>query len=194
MQHAALKIIHDEHHAISAMVSAMRAIGKRLAQTADPQDFDVMRAILLYIDEFPERLHHVKETEVLFPMVREKSPELVPVIDRLDAEHHRGEASVRSLEHDLLAWEQLGDVRRERFLESLERFTRFYLEHLRTEESVVLPEAVKVLDDAQWAQVHAAFESHRDPLTGQPAEAQYERLFRKIVNNAPAPIGLGARA
>lgn len=193
MQHEALRIIHDEHHAISAMVSAMRAIGKRLEQSADPQDFDVMRAILLYIDEFPERLHHVKESEVLFPLVRERAPELAPVIDRLDAEHHRGEATVRSLEHDLLAWEQLGDSRRARFVDALERFTRFYLEHLRTEETIVLPEAVKVLDEQQWAQVHAAFETHRDPLTGQPAEAQYERLFQKIVNNAPAPIGLGRR-
>ncbi len=194
MQQEALRIIHDEHHAITAMLSAMRGVAGRLRDRADPQDFDVMRAILLYIDEFPERLHHVKESEVLFPLVRAKSPDLAPVIDRLDAEHHRGEAVVRGLEHDLLAWEQLGESRRARFLESFERYSQFYMNHLRIEETEILPVASRVLSDAEWAQVLAAFKSHRDPLTGHPAEEQYEQLFRKIVNNAPAPIGLGVRA
>ena len=31
--------------------------------------FAVLRAMLFYVDEFPERLHHPKETELLFPKV-----------------------------------------------------------------------------------------------------------------------------
>ena len=193
MQHEALRIIHDEHHAITAMLSAMRGVAARLSRQPDPQDFDVMRAILLYIDEFPERLHHVKESEVLFPLVRAKAPEIAPMLDRLDAEHLRGETAVRGLEHDLLAWEQLGDSRRLRFMDSLERYSQFYVDHLRAEESEVLPAAVRVLDEAEWAQVLTAFQANRDPLTGEQPEAEYERLFRKIVNDAPSPIILGAR-
>jgi hemerythrin-like domain-containing protein len=194
MQAEAIRIIHEEHHALTAMLSAMRGVAERLREHADPRDFDVMRAILLYIDEFPERLHHVKEHEVLFPLVRARSPQTAAVLDRLDAEHQRGEAAVRALEHELLGWEQLGASRAPRFLESLQAYSGFYLEHLRVEESEVLTAAQRTFDEADWEKVLRAFQGHRDPLTGQTPEALYEGLFRKIVNQAPAPIGLGSRA
>ena len=37
-------------------------------------DFGVMRAMLFYVDEFPERLHHTKESALLFPRIRERVP------------------------------------------------------------------------------------------------------------------------
>lgn len=191
MQQKAIRIIHDEHRALVAMLSAMRGVAERLSRQAQPRDFDVMRAILLYIDEFPERLHHRQEATTLFPRVRAKAPELGPVLDRLDAEHEQGEAAVRALEHQLLAWEQLGEPRREPFMAALARYSAFYLEHLRIEEREVLPAAARVLDDDDWQQVLEAFQGNRDPLTGESAQDAYEQLFRKIVNEAPAPIGLG---
>ncbi|TXT35598.1 MAG: hemerythrin HHE cation-binding protein, partial [Comamonadaceae bacterium] len=37
-----------------------------------------------------------------------------------------------------------------------------------------------------------AFETNCDPLTGKyPCDPVYEQLFTRIVNHAPAPIGLG---
>ena len=44
-----------------------------------------------------------------------------------------------------------------------------------------------------WAELNAAFSSHRDPLTGTtPRDPIYDRLFTRIVMRAPAPIGLGS--
>ena len=58
----------------------------------------------------------------------------------------------------------------------------------------MLTAAQRTFDDADWEKVLRAFQGHRDPLTGQTPEALYDGLFRKIVNQAPAPIGLGSRA
>ena len=52
-----------------------------------------------YIDEFPEREHHPKESEHLFPAWRSVAPHVAEVIARLDGEHVRGEAAVRELQH-----------------------------------------------------------------------------------------------
>jgi len=49
--------------------------------------FVVMRAMLFYIEEFPERLHHPKESNLLFPKVAKKAPELRGAIDRLERDH-----------------------------------------------------------------------------------------------------------
>ena len=69
MKHRSLEIIRDEHSSLAAMLQSMRMLVDR-GPGDDPKNFfDVLRAMLFYIDEFPERLHHPKETELLFPRV-----------------------------------------------------------------------------------------------------------------------------
>ncbi len=193
MAHASLRIIHDEHAALSAMLQSLRMMVRRGPGDGPEQFFDVLRAMLFYIDEFPERLHHTKETELLFPPVRARAPHLHAALDRLDRDHARGEAAVRELQHLLLAWELLGDSRREAFEQAVARYLDFYLEHMKLEETVILPEAEKVLTAQDWQTLDAAFATNCDPLTGKyPRDPVYDRLFTRIVMRAPAPIGVGA--
>jgi hemerythrin-like domain-containing protein len=60
--------------------------------------------MLFYIDEVPEKQHHPKETELLFPILVKRSPQCAEVIQRLNNEHHKGESSIRDLQHMLLGW------------------------------------------------------------------------------------------
>lgn len=195
MHPTALDVIRDEHQALAAM---LRSLTMLLAQARREQrvpDFEVLRAMLLYVDEFPERLHHAKESALLFPKLRERAPELAPVLERLDRDHAEGERAIRALEHALLAFEVLGDPRRAAFEQAAERYVQFYLQHMAVEEAEVLPAARRVFCPADWAELDAAFAANRDPLAGHAPEAavdaEYRRLFRLIVNTAPAPIGLG---
>ena len=84
-----------------------------------------------------------------------------------------------------------GDARRGAFETALRSYVPFYLDHMRTEEEQILPVAERVLDDAAWARLDAAFEAQRDPLAGGGVLPGYERLFTRIVMKAPAPIGVG---
>ncbi|MDZ4075382.1 MAG: hemerythrin domain-containing protein [Hylemonella sp.] len=193
MAHASLRIIHDEHAALSAMLQSLRMMVRRGPGDGPEQFFDVLRAMLFYIDEFPERLHHTKETELLFPPLRARAPHLKDALDRLDRDHARGETAVRELQHLLLAWELLGDSRREPFEQAVARYLDFYLEHMKLEETVILPEAEKVLSAQDWQALDEAFATNGDPLTGKyPRDPVYDRLFTRIVMRAPAPIGVGA--
>jgi hemerythrin-like domain-containing protein len=193
MSRESLRIIHDEHDTLSAM---LRSIGMMVDRGPgnDPENFfDVLRAMLFYIDEFPERLHHTKESELLFPPVARLAPETREAIDRLEKDHQHGESAVRELQHLLLAWELIGDARRGAFDAAAKRYLAFYLEHMRLEETVILPVAQKVLSDADWDELDAAFATNCDPLTGKyPRDPVYDRLFTRIVSLAPAPIGLGS--
>ena len=193
MSRESLRIIHDEHDALSAM---LRSIGMMVDRGPgnDPENFfDVLRAMLFYIDEFPERLHHTKESELLFPPVARLAPETREAIDKLEKDHQHGESAVRELQHLLLAWELIGDARRGAFDAAAKRYLAFYLEHMRLEETVILPVAQKVLSDSDWDELDAAFATNCDPLTGKyPRDPVYDRLFTRIVSLAPAPIGLGS--
>jgi len=192
MTHESIRIIRDEHVALSAMLRSLGMMVERGPGNEPESFFDVLRAMLFYIDEFPERLHHPKESELLFPRVARLVPETREIIARLDNDHANGESGVRELQHLLLAWELVGEARRAAFDEAVKKYLDFYLEHMRLEETVILPAAQKVLNDANWEELDAAFATNCDPLTGKyPRDPAYDRLFTRIVMRAPAPIGLG---
>jgi hemerythrin-like domain-containing protein len=186
-----LQIIQDEHQALAAMLRSLSMLLAHARRHGALPDFDVLRSMMFYIDEFPERLHHTKESELLFPKLRERAPELAPVLDRLDVDHARGEAAIRDLEHALLAFEVMGASRREAFEAAVQRYIGFYLDHMAIEEQQVLPAARKVFTAEDWAELDAAFEANRDPLTGHEPADEYRGLFQRIAMAAPAPIGLG---
>ena len=192
MPHATLQIIRDEHAALAAVLRSIVLMIDRGPGDAPERFFDVLRAMLFYIDEFPERRHHPKESDLLFPRLIRVAPELMPVIRQLEADHISGEAKVRELQHLLLAWELIGESRRMSFTDTARVYVAFYMAHMRTEETQVLPVAEKALDASDWAELDPAFARDRDPLAGGLRDPCYERLFTQIVLTAPAPIGVGA--
>ncbi|MCW5665425.1 MAG: hemerythrin domain-containing protein [Piscinibacter sp.] len=191
MSHPCLTIIRDEHGALSAMLRSLSMLLAEHRRHGSLPDFSVLRAMLFYVDEFPEKLHHTKETELLFPKIRARCPEVAAVLDKLDRDHARGEKAIRDLEHDLLAFEVLGEARRTAFENAVDRYIDFYLSHMAIEEEQILPLALKHLTEEDWKELDEAFLANRDPLTGHEPPDLYRPLFSKIVMQAPAPIGLG---
>jgi hemerythrin-like domain-containing protein len=191
MRHTAIDVIHEEHQALSAMLRSLSMLVAQAHREGHVPDFEVLRAMLFYVDEFPERLHHPKESELLFPVLLQRCPELAPVMERLDQDHASGERSIRSLQHALLAYEMMGEPRREAFETQLSQYTRFYLQHMGVEETQILPAAKRVLLPDDWQVLDAAFADNRDPMRGHEPDPEYRDLFRRILNAAPAPIGLG---
>ena len=191
MRHTALDIIRDEHQALAAMLRSLTLLLAQAHRDHKTPDFDVLRAMLFYVDEFPERLHHPKESTLLFPKLRERCPELAPVMARLDEDHAMGEREVRDLQHALLGYELLGEPRREAFESAAHNYVKAYLEHMAIEEREILPAAQRNFSGEDWRELDAAFAANRDPLTGHEAAAEFQPLFRRILMATPAPIGLG---
>ena len=71
--HTSIRIIQEEHASLAAMLRSSMMMVQRGPQDQPERFFDVMRAMLFYMDEFPERLHHTKESELLFPTVAARS-------------------------------------------------------------------------------------------------------------------------
>jgi hemerythrin-like domain-containing protein len=189
--HATIKIIRDEHAALAAMLRSILLLLAQHRRQGTLPEFAALRAMLFYVDEFPEKRHHRKESELLFPKMRARTPLARELLDRLDEDHARGERKIRHVEHALLAFEMLGESRREEFESAVERYVEFYLEHMGLEEKEILPLAERVLTEEDWADLDLAFGANRDPLTGHEPDAEYKKLFTHIVNTVPAPIGLG---
>lgn len=192
MQHLALQVILDEHAALAAVLRTVLRLLEASRRRGAPPDFDMLRAVLLYLDEFPEQRHHRKETELLFPKLRARTPLARSLLNRLDQEHAEGERLVRELEHDLLAFEMIGEPRQASFETAAMRYVRFYFTHMRLEEAQVLPLAERVLRAEDWVELDEAFAGNRDPLTGCAPDAEYRALFQRIFEGLPPPARRGA--
>jgi hemerythrin-like domain-containing protein len=192
MVHDSIRIILDEHSALRAMLRSLIMMLDRGPMADKDQFFDVVRAMLFYIDEFPERLHHPKESLLLFPKVAQLAPQTQDTLRQLEKDHVQGEAKVRELQHLLLAWELLGESRRAVFEQAARSYSGFYLQHIHQEETLILPAAQKVLTDSDWQMLDEAFAGNADPLTQVSLrDPRFDLLFSRIVMQAPTPIGLG---
>jgi len=189
--HATLRIIRDEHSALSAMLRSILLLLDLYRKQKSTPDFGSLRAMLFYVDEFPEKRHHRHETDFLFPKLRARTTLSHELLDRLDRDHAAGERNIREVEHALLVFEMLGEAHREPFERAFSRYADFYLAHMALEEKEILPLAERVLTEEDWRELDAVFLSHRDPLTGHEPEDEYRALFTRIVGAVPAPIGLG---
>ena len=191
MAHLTLQIIREEHVALAAMLRSIVMLLAQHRKAGTLPDFAALRAMVFYVDEFPEKRHHRKESELLFPKLRARTPLSRELLDQLDDDHARGERKIRHVQHALLGFEMLGEPRRQAFEEAVDSYVDFYLAHMALEEREILPLAERVLTDEDWAQLDAAFAENKDPLAGHEPEPDYRALFTRIVNAVPAPIGLG---
>ena len=186
----AIRILLDEHRSMSAVLHGL----KELARTAqDPRvrpNFAVFRAMIYYIDAFPERLHHPKENDFLFPRVVARAPAAAALVQDLRREHEKGAELIRELERSLIAFEAVCPFGADRFEEAVKAYAQFHWDHMRKEEQALVPLAEAALTEEDWKAIAKAFTGNEDPIADL-RQKDFSDLFARIVAIAPAPVGLG---
>lgn len=186
----AIGILKNEHRSISVVLLALKHLAEMAQDRQLNPDFQVFRSMLRYIDEFPERLHHPKEDEHLFARLVQRAPESKKLVDELKDEHVQGAKLIRELERKLLFFEEGWPAGSVEFLGAVDAYADFHWKHMRKEETQLLPLAERHLTAGDWRAIDAAFERNRDPIAGIE-ERDFQKLFTRIANLAPAPVGLG---
>jgi hemerythrin-like domain-containing protein len=186
-----IQIIRDEHRSLAAVLHGLLYLVRQTRDKGAPANYPVLSAMLYYIDAFPERFHHPKEDRYLFPLVRARAPETGTVLDALEKDHVVGAAKLRALIQAFTRYREGGEPEFSAFAEALETYAEFHWQHMRTEETKVLPAAQASLTAGDWEAVDAAFMGHTDPLLGAEPGMQWTQLFTRIANLAPPPIGVG---
>lgn len=189
----AIAIIKDEHRALAAVLNGLGyLVGEIRAGRLQP-DFELLQAMLRYIETFPDKMHHPKEDQYLVKLLK-KQEAAAAVAAKMEAEHARGRDLTRDLNEALGRYQVAGAAGLEAFAGELEAYTRFHREHMRKEEEIVLPLAERALTAAEWQAIDAAFQSNTDPIVGVDTQDEFRELFSRIVKLAPAPIGVAKPA
>jgi hemerythrin-like domain-containing protein len=191
MLNSALSIIHDEHRSLAAVVHGLRYLVRESQTRNTRPDFRILWAMISYLDEFPEKLHHPKESAYLFTRLRQRTHDADTVLAELELQHSAGAQHVRDLEVALGHYEAGGHDGLEKFSEAVEKFADEILKHMAFEESFLIPMARKHLTAEDWVEIGAAFGENGDPRFDAEADHECRDLFSRIVNLAPPPIGVG---
>lgn len=190
----ALNIISAEHRGMWRLLTALDSIGHEMQGSGASAPAEVVVLMLDYLDSYIDRMHHPKEDEFLFRVLRERSAEAAKDIDRLQREHEAGPEHLAALRQLALAVGRGDKESRKQFFASLTTFTAMLQQHIRSEETTVMPLARKVLTADDWKEIDAAFLDNDDPLFGTTAKAEFAELKARIVALAPDPVGLGGAA
>jgi branched-chain amino acid transport system ATP-binding protein len=178
---SAIQIIKDEHRALNFVLFSLRAISRKALHTGQKPDFLWLRAMLNYVDRYPERLHHPKEELHLFRVLEKRSQGLGGTIARLRREHAANAGHSIRMGGALTHWERGDPKAGPLFANVASDFARFNWRHMRLEEREILPAAQATFTDADWREIDRAFAVNDDPLarsrTRQECEAALQRLM-----------------
>lgn len=184
MLNSALNVICDEHRSLAAVVRGLRHLVDECRRGSITPDFQLLRAIVFYLDEFPQKLHHPKEDAYLFARLMERTRTADRLIAELRQQHASGSRYVEALHETLAAYEACGADGRDAFFIAVERFADDILRHMALEESALLPLASRHLTGEDWVEIGAAFGENGDPRFVADADQAYADLFRRLVNLA----------
>jgi len=187
----AIQIIQKEHRLITSVVEAIARIGKAIGEDRLVPDFRLLHAMVDYLDRYPERLHHPKEDRFLFAAIERRTGDGAAEISGLRREHEGSYPALERLRAALVDLEQRKVGAAQRFAEIAGGYADFHWRHMRREEEVVIPLARRVLNDADWKEVDAAFAENVELSESGENGRQLRQLFREIANLTPAPLGLG---
>lgn len=188
----AIRVIYAEHDLLHSVIHGMVYLVREIVKKGVVPDLKVFRAMIFYVREYPEKIHHPKEDLFLFSRLRARTSQVDAVIAELEAQHAKGNELVAALEHALLRYELVGAPAFNAFSILVEQYSAFYRTHMRLEEDTIFPVAAQVLTPDDWKVINDAFSSNSDPLADGDVKDEMAKLFSLIANIAPPPIGVGS--
>jgi len=184
MLNSALHTICEEHRSLAAVVRGLRhLVGRYLARTEAP-DLQLLQAIIHYLDEFPQKLHHPKEDAYLFAALRQRTRAADAIILELSRQHLEECDRLATLHTALESLINGAADGLDRFALAVERYAEHVLRHMEREESSLLPLAQHYLTAEDWIRISEAFGTNGDPRFVADKENDYSGLFRRLLDLA----------
>jgi len=140
-------------------------------------DFSLMRSIIVYIQEYPEKIHHPLE-DMIFSILLERLDD-AEFVQELITEHTRLEAVTRKLRESIELL-MSDSVSREELMQQLSDFLVGQRRHIFYEETEVYPLVQSVLTKEDWKRLQFAVPVLDEPMFGRRTRDDYERLYREI--------------
>ena len=140
-------------------------------------DYSLMRSIIVYIQEYPEQIHHPLE-DMIYSILLERV-DGAEFVQELISEHTQLEAVTRELRESLESLPGCS-ASNEKIKQQLSEFLVGQRQHIYTEESKVFPLVQSALTKEDWRRIQYMTPILDEPICGRRTWSDYERLSREI--------------
>jgi len=140
-------------------------------------DYSLMRSIIVYIQEYPEQIHHPLE-DMIYSILLKRVDD-VEFVQELITEHTQLEVVTRRL-RELLESLPSDIASKEQLKQQLSEFLVGQRQHIYTEEIKVYPLVQSALTKEDWRQLQSMLPILDGPIFGRRTRDDYERLYREI--------------
>ncbi|MCM0613251.1 ATP-binding cassette domain-containing protein [Marinobacter sediminum] len=185
----AIGTIVKEHQALWRTLDLLDQLLHDMNINEQQPDEKLLTTIFDYIQHFARRVHSQPSEIALYRLLGEKSPESVPLLEKLSKGYVIGNEKVIELRQLLKTCMQQWPEGREEFSHALARFTESLRKHIRKEEGVVIPRARDLLSEEDWEQIIEAKDVENDPLFGERVRDEFRELRHEIVSYTPERFG-----
>lgn len=174
-----IQILLEEHRNIDKLLLVLEHELEVFGRSEEP-DYEILRAIIEYFQDYPEDCHHPKE-DMVFEKLKMRDPAVASRIGDVEAEHEveteRLRKLVEAVEEILAGREFL----RQTFHDVVNDFIKHQRQHMDKEERLLFPAAVQRLRPEDWAAIDARLNDRKDPLFNGAVETKFQALQRTIL-------------
>lgn len=174
-----IDIILAQHRDFARVLKVLEAIADGPLEERRREDLDRLFDICHYARVFPDKLHHPDEERYVFGPLRETAVDHREMIDEIRAEHERADSLTMRLMDAAKAFDK-GECDADFLRRTIRTYLSFQFDHMRKEESNLLPLVEQALESKQYHAATKSFAQHADPLFGENLAAGFEALKRRI--------------
>lgn len=151
----AISIIKDEHISISSVLKGMVThVDDAIAEIREFDPF-LVAAMLDYIERVPEKVHHPKEDQYLFRLLKKRTDKANKILAELEEEHKKSKKLLENIRLELKKCKKGNDI--PAFSRAMNEYSRFHFSHMRKEEKNIIPLAMEYLTQDDWNEIDEAF-------------------------------------
>jgi len=175
-----LKILQKDHQHHDLLLSILEKQVKDAHLTGEP-DYDVVSEIVDYFLTYPVEFHHAREN-LIYEKILARDPAAAEEIGQIEEEHEACEAYIKAFAGALASILGTGIVTRKQFANAALEFIESQRRHIRMEESMFFPTALRVLTAEDWKSLDDQLSDPADPVFGGEREARFAALRQEIVD------------
>jgi len=171
------RLLTDHDH-IRKTLNLLEMLFLDLCRSRAP-DYPMMLSIVVYIQEYPERVHHPLE-DAVFSILIDRGIEEAKHVRKMIKDHNELEIITRKLRESLESYTS-GKLTNEVDLKrELMTFLSRQRQHLYVEEVKLYPLIKNLVTKQDWAGIESMVPRMDDPVFGERTRNDYERLSREI--------------
>ncbi len=174
-----IEILREEHRNIEKLLYVLeQELG--VFDRQERPDFETLRAVIDYFEEYPARCHHPKE-DMMVDLLKARDPAAAAEFDDIEADHREEANRLLKLARTIENVRTGSDLPRESVDDVVREFIAHERRHIELEERHLFPAALKALLPSDWASIDARMGDARDPLFDATVERKFRSLAEKIL-------------